>query len=138
MPSPPFYRKVNPADAPVLFLAMSSPTLSLSAVDEYAESFVAPRISMISGVAQVDVHGAQKYAVRARLDPQALATRSLGIDEVADAVQRQNVNMPTGALQGSRQVLTLKTSGQPNECRSLPATHCGLPQWVPGPPARPG
>ena len=113
MPSPPFYRKVNPADAPVLYLAMSSPTLSLSAVDEYAESFVAPRISMISGVAQVDVHGAQKYAVRARLDPQALATRSLGIDEVADAVQRQNVNMPTGALQGSRQVLTLKTSGQP-------------------------
>jgi HAE1 family hydrophobic/amphiphilic exporter-1 len=113
MPSPPFYRKVNPADAPVLYLAMSSPTLSLSAVDEYAESFVAPRISMISGVAQVDVHGAQKYAVRARLDPQALATRSLGIDEVAEAVQRQNVNMPTGALQGSSQVLTLKTSGRP-------------------------
>jgi HAE1 family hydrophobic/amphiphilic exporter-1 len=118
MPSPPFYRKVNPADAPVLYLAMSSPTLSLSAVDEYAESFVAPRISMISGVAQVDVHGAQKYAVRARLDPQALATRSLGIDEVADAVQRQNVNMPTGALQGPRQVLTLKTSGRPKNAEA--------------------
>jgi HAE1 family hydrophobic/amphiphilic exporter-1 len=113
MSGPPSYRKVNPADAPVLFLAMSSPTLSLSAVDEYAESFVAPRISMISGVAQVDVHGAQKYAVRARLDPQALATRSIGIDEVADAIKQQNVNMPTGALHGSRQVLTLKTSGQP-------------------------
>jgi hydrophobic/amphiphilic exporter-1 (mainly G- bacteria), HAE1 family len=112
MPSPPFYRKVNPADAPVLYLAMSSPTLSLSAVDEYAESFVAPRISMISGVAQVDVHGAQKYAVRARLDPRALATRSIGIDEVADAVRRQNVNMPTGVLHGSRRVLTLKASGQ--------------------------
>ena len=118
MPSPPFYRKVNPADAPVLYLAMSSPTLSLSAVDEYAESFVAPRISMISGVAQVDVHGAQKYAVRARLDPQALATRSIGIDEVADAVQRQNVNMPTGTLHGSRRVLTLKTSGQPNNAEA--------------------
>ena len=112
MPSPPSYRKVNPADAPVLFLAMSSPTLSLSAVDEYAESFIAPRISMISGVAQVDVHGAQKYAVRVRLDPQALATRSIGIDEVADAIQRQNVNMPTGTLHGARRVLTLKASGQ--------------------------
>ncbi len=112
MPSPPSYRKVNPADAPIIFLAMSSPTLTLSAVDEYAESFVAPRISMISGVAQVDVHGAQKYAVRARLDPQALATRSIGIDEVADAIQRQNVNMPTGTLRGARRVLTLKASGQ--------------------------
>jgi HAE1 family hydrophobic/amphiphilic exporter-1 len=112
MPSPPYFRKVNPAEAPVLFLAMSSPTLSLSAVDEYAESFIAPRISMISGVAQVDVHGAQKYAVRVRLNPQALATRSIGIDEVADAVQRQNVNMPTGTLSGSRRVLTLKSSGQ--------------------------
>ena len=113
MPSPPFYRKVNPADAPVIYLAMSSATLSLSAVNEYAESFVAPRISMISGVAQVDVYGAQKYAVRARLDPQALATRSIGIDEVVDAVQRQNVNMPTGTLQGSKRVLTLKTVGKP-------------------------
>ena len=91
---------------------MSSPTLSLSAVDEYAESFIAPRVSMISGVAQVDVHGAQKYAVRVRLDPQALATRSIGIDEVEDAVQRQNVNMPTGTLHGARRVLTLKASGQ--------------------------
>ncbi|MBA4389686.1 MAG: acriflavine resistance protein B [Syntrophus sp. (in: bacteria)] len=113
MPSPPFYRKVNPADAPVLYLAISSPTLSLSDVDEYAESFVAPRISMISGVAQVDVHGAQKYAVRARLDPQALATRSIGIDEVSEAVQKQNVNMPTGTLQGPKRVLTLKTTGKP-------------------------
>jgi len=112
MDSPPFYRKVNPADDPVLFLAMSSPTLPLSTVDEYAETFIAPRISMISGVAQVDVSGAQKYAVRARLDPKALATRSIGIDEVASAVQRQNVDMPTGTLNGPRHVLTLNASGQ--------------------------
>ncbi len=112
MPSPPSFRKVNPADAPVLFMSMSSPTLSLSAVDEYAESFIAPRISMINGVAQVDVHGAQKYAVRAQLDPHALATRSIGIDEVAAAVQRQNVNIPTGTLNGPRRVLTLNASGQ--------------------------
>ncbi len=112
MDSPPYYRKVNPADDPVLYLAMTSSTLPLSAVDEYAETFIAPRISMISGVAQVDVHGAQKYAVRARLDPKALATRSIGIDEVASAVQRQNVNLPTGTLNGPRRVVTLNASGQ--------------------------
>ena len=91
---------------------MSSPTLPLSTVDEYAETFIAPRISMLSGVAQVDVSGAQKYAVRAKLDPKALATRSIGIDEVADAIQRENVNMPTGTLNGTRRVLTLNASGQ--------------------------
>jgi HAE1 family hydrophobic/amphiphilic exporter-1 len=112
MPTPPFYRKVNPADQPILFLAMSSPTLPLSTVDEYAETFIAPRISMLNGVAQVMVFGSQKYAVRAKLDPKALATRSIGIDEVADAIQRENVNLPTGSLNGSRHVLTLNASGQ--------------------------
>jgi HAE1 family hydrophobic/amphiphilic exporter-1 len=101
LPSPPVYRKVNPADEPILFLTMSSPTLPLSTVDEYAETFIAPRMSMLSGVAQVDVSGAQKYAVRAKLDPKALATRSIGIDEVAAAIQRENVNMPTGTLNGT-------------------------------------
>jgi HAE1 family hydrophobic/amphiphilic exporter-1 len=112
MPIPPFFRKINPADAPVLFMSLSSPTLPLSSVHEYAESFIAPRVSMVSGVAQVEVWGAQKYAVRARLDPQALATRSIGIDEVSSAVQRQNVNLPTGTLSGTKQELTLKASGQ--------------------------
>jgi HAE1 family hydrophobic/amphiphilic exporter-1 len=112
MDNPPVFRKINPADMPILFLAMSSPTLPLSTVDEYAETFVAPRISMISGVAQVDVGGSQKYAVRARLDPKALATRSIGINEVAAAMQRQNVNMPTGTLNGPSRVLTLNASGQ--------------------------
>jgi hydrophobic/amphiphilic exporter-1 (mainly G- bacteria), HAE1 family len=112
MPSPPFFRKVNPADAPILFISMNSPTLPLSTVDEYAESFVSPRISMVSGVAQVDVWGAQKYAVRARLDPQALASRSIGIDEVSTAVQRQNVNLPTGTLNGEKRVLTITANGQ--------------------------
>jgi HAE1 family hydrophobic/amphiphilic exporter-1 len=112
MPSPPAYRKVNPADEPILYLAMSSPTLPLSTVDEYAETVVAPRISMLNGVAQVGVFGAQKYAVRARLNPKALATRSIGIDEVAEAIRRENVNLPTGSLDGSRRVLTLEASGQ--------------------------
>ncbi len=112
MPAPPSYQKVNPADQPVLYLALSSPTLPLSAVDEYAETFIAQRISMVSGVAQVQVFGSQKYAVRVRLNPQALATRSIGIDEVAGAVQRGNVNLPTGVLQGSHQAFTVQANGQ--------------------------
>ena len=92
MPSPPSYEKVNPADKPMLYLGLSSPTLPLSQVDEYAETYLAQRISMISGVAQVLVYGSQKYAVRIQLDPQALASRGIGIDEVAQAIaerQRQ-------------------------------------------------
>src|SRR5512147_468565 len=81
MPTPPSFRKVNPADQPVLYLALSSPTLPLSSVDEYAQTLIARRISTITGVAQVNVFGSQKYAVRAQLDPKALASRQIGIDE---------------------------------------------------------
>jgi len=114
MPSPPSYQKVNPADQPILYLALSSPTLPLSTVDEYAETHMAQRISMISGVAQVQVYGAQKYAVRVQLDPKALATRQIGIDEVASAVQRGNVNLPTGTLYGPHQAFTVESNGQLN------------------------
>ena len=112
MPNPPSYQKVNPADFPVLFLALSSSTLPLSNVHEYADTFIAQRISMVSGVAQVQIYGAQKYAVRAQLDPRALATRSIGIDEVASAIQRGNVNLPTGTLYGTHQAFTIEASGQ--------------------------
>jgi HAE1 family hydrophobic/amphiphilic exporter-1 len=112
MPTPPTYQKVNPADQPVIYLALSSPTLPLAAVDEYAETTMAQRISMISGVAQVQVFGSQKYAVRAQLDPRALASRGIGIDEVANAVSNGNVNLPTGTLQGSTKSFTIQTSGQ--------------------------
>ncbi|MCX8070418.1 MAG: efflux RND transporter permease subunit [Thermodesulfovibrionales bacterium] len=112
MPSPPSYRKVNPADQPVLYLALSSPILSLSKINEYADTFIAPRISMISGVAQVQVLGSQKYAVRIQVDPRQLISRGIGIDEVADAVQKSNVNLPTGALYGEKQDFTIDTSGQ--------------------------
>ncbi len=112
MPSPPSYRKVNPADQPILYMAMVSPTLPLSTVDEYAETFVAQRISMVSGVAQVNVLGAQKYAVRMQADPQALASRGIGIDEVASAIRSGNVNLPTGALWGANQAFTVQSSGQ--------------------------
>ncbi len=112
MPNPPSYQKVNPADFPILFLALSSSTLPLSNVHEYADTFIAQRISMVSGVAQVQIYGAQKYAVRAQLDPKALATRSIGIDEVASAIQRGNVNLPTGTLYGTHQAFTIEASGQ--------------------------
>ncbi len=112
MPSPPSYQKVNPADQPVLYLTLSSPTLPLSEVNEYADTIIAPRISMISGVAQVQVYGSQKYAVRVRLSPLALANRKIGIDEVSAALARSNVNLPTGGLQGERQAFTIQATGQ--------------------------
>ncbi|HEX7941545.1 MAG TPA: efflux RND transporter permease subunit, partial [Gemmatimonadaceae bacterium] len=98
---PPSYRKVDPSAAPILYLALVSPTMPLSQLDEYAETFLAQRISTVDGVAQVQVYGSQKYAVRVQLDPQALAARKIGIDEVADAIDNGNVNLPTGVLWGT-------------------------------------
>jgi len=112
MPSPPSYRKVNPADQPVLFLALSSPLMPLSAVTDYAENRLAQRISMISGVAQVQVYGSQKYAVRVRLDPSRLAANSVGIDEVAAALRQGNVNLPSGTLYGPHQAFIIQSEGQ--------------------------
>ena len=118
MPSPPSYRKVNPADSPVLYLAFSSPTLPLSAVDDYAQTIISQRISMVSGVAQVQVYGSQKYAVRVQLNPRALASRQIGIDEVAAAVANANVNLPTGTLLGASQAYTIQATGQLNDAES--------------------
>jgi HAE1 family hydrophobic/amphiphilic exporter-1 len=112
MPAPPSYQKVNPADQPILYLSLHSPTLKLSDVDEYAQTLIAQRVSMVSGVAQVQVIGSQKFAVRVQLDPTALAARGLGIDEVATAVSRGNVNLPTGTLWGRDQALTVQANGQ--------------------------
>jgi HAE1 family hydrophobic/amphiphilic exporter-1 len=112
MPSPPTFQKVNPADQPVFFLALSSRTLPLYVVDEYAETLLGQRISMVKGVAQVRVFGGQKYAVRIQLDPRSLAARQIGIDEVTTAVQRANVNLPTGTLFGEHQAYTVQASGQ--------------------------
>jgi len=112
MPSPPTLKKVNPADQPVLYLVLSSPTMELTAVDEVAETLIAQRLSTISGVAQVQVTGAQKFAVRAKLDPSQLAARGIGIDEVAAAIQNQNSNLPVGTLYGVHQSLTVQANGQ--------------------------
>ncbi len=118
MPSPPSYRKVNPADSPVLYLALSSPTLPLSSVDDYAQTLIAQRVSMVSGVAQVQVYGSQKYAVRVQLNPRALASRGLGIDEVAGAVSQANVNLPTGTLYGTNKAFTVQATGQLNDAKA--------------------
>jgi HAE1 family hydrophobic/amphiphilic exporter-1 len=112
MPSPPSFRKTNPADASILIISLSSPTLPLSEVDEYAETQLAQHISTVSGVAQVQVYGSQKYAVRAKLDPRALAARGIGIDEVQAALSDSNVNLPVGLLDGRDKAVTLQASGQ--------------------------
>lgn len=112
MPTPPTAKKVNPADQPILYLAVSSPTLPLFQVDEYAETIIAQRLSMISGVAQVQVLAPQKFAVRAQVDPNALATRSIGIDEVTNAIRQGNVNLPSGALYGKFQSFMVQPNGQ--------------------------
>ena len=112
MPTPPIYQKVNPADQPILYMALSSPTLPLYTVDEYAQTFLAQRISTISGVAQVTIFGSQKYAVRVQVDPRALAARGIGIDEVEAAVARANVNKPTGTLWGPSQAYNVQATGQ--------------------------
>ena len=112
MPTPPTYNKVNPADSPVLFLAMSSPTLPLSDVDNYAENLMAQKISTVNGVAQVSVFGAQPYAVRIQVDPNKLAAYGLGIDEVEQAVEAGNVNQPLGTLYGKHQAFTVMANGQ--------------------------
>jgi hydrophobic/amphiphilic exporter-1 (mainly G- bacteria), HAE1 family len=112
MPAPPQLQKVNPADQPILFMAMSSSTVSLQAVDEYAETIIAPRISMVNGVAQVNVFGPAKYAVRIQLDPNKLVARGIGIDEVASSVQSHNSNLPAGTLWGPQQAYTVEANGQ--------------------------
>ncbi len=112
MPTPPVFTKVNPADQPILYLVVTSTTLPPWTLDEYAETRIAQRISQVSGVAQVQVLGGQKYAMHAQIDPHALAARQIGINEVEAALRNWNVNVPTGSIIGPHQVFTLQASGQ--------------------------
>ncbi|MBN2360801.1 MAG: efflux RND transporter permease subunit [Deltaproteobacteria bacterium] len=112
MPTPPNFRKVNPADAPILFIALTSPTLPPYELNRYGQTIIAQRISTVAGVAQVQVFGAQKYAVRIQLDPRELQSRGLGIDEVTRAVKAANANLPTGMLYGAKKAFTVEASGQ--------------------------
>jgi HAE1 family hydrophobic/amphiphilic exporter-1 len=118
MPNPPSLRKLNPADQPIIFLTLNSPLLPLSQVDEYAQTMVSQRISMLPGVAQVQIYGSQKYAVRVQVDPHKLATRGIGVDEVSQAIQGANTNLPTGTLHGAHQSYTIETSGELMEAKA--------------------
>ena len=112
MTSPPAYRKVNPADAPVLLIALTSPSLAPADLQDYAEHLISPTLSTIDGVAQVNIFGAKRYAVRVRVQPAALAARNLGLDELSAALRAANVNTPVGTLDGPRQTLTLQANRQ--------------------------
>src|ERR1035437_1069241 len=112
MPTPPTFTKVNPADQPILYLALTSKSVPLWTLDEYGETQVAKRISMISGVAQVQVLGAQKYAVHVQMDPHSLASHQVGLNEVEKARAAWNVNLPTGQITGPQRAFTLQASGQ--------------------------
>lgn len=131
MTTPPSFRKVNPADMPIMYLRVASPTLPLWQLNEYADTLIGQRLSMIDGVAQVVIYGQKKYAVRVMLDPDALASRGLGIDEVADAVAAANSMLPTGSLDGARKSSAIKSSGQLFNARAFEeaiiAYHDGAP-----------
>ena len=112
MTTPPSYRKVNPADQPILFISLNSPTLQLSALNDIAETIVQPKVATLQGVAQVQIYGSQKYAVRVQVDPNALAVRGIGIDELQKAMTAANANTPVGTLTGNRQQLVIAANPQ--------------------------
>ena len=112
MPAPPSFRKFNPADQPMMFLGLTSDVVPMYVLDDYAETLIAPRISMVSGVSQVQVQGAQKYAVRVQVDPDKLHAEGIGLNEVNTALQNWNVNMPTGQLFGPSTTYNIKAGGQ--------------------------
>lgn len=112
MTSPPSYRKVNPADSPVLFIALTSPSLAPTELQDFAEHLITPALSTIDGVAQINIFGAKRFAVRVRVNPEALAARNIGLDELSAALRAANVNTPVGTLEGSRQTLTLQANRQ--------------------------
>ena len=118
MPSPPSYQKVNPAEQPIVYLAMTTATLPFYSLDEYAETLLARRISTLAGVAGVQVYGAQKYAVRVQVDPDKMSAYGVGIDDVQRAIVQGNTNLPAGRVEGANQAFTLKSNGQLLEAAS--------------------
>jgi HAE1 family hydrophobic/amphiphilic exporter-1 len=111
LPAAPSYRKVNPSDDPIVYLSLTSASLPLSTLNRYGQDVIGQRLSTIPGVAQVQVFGSQKYAVRVQVDPRALASRGIGLDELAQAIRGQNSNLPTGVVQGASRSYTVESSG---------------------------
>ncbi len=119
MTNPPSYRKVNPADAPVLFLSMTSPSLSPQELQDYADHLVTPTLSTVDGVAQVNIYGAKRFAVRVRVKPDALLASNIGLDELSAALRAANVNTPVGTLDGPKQSLILQANKQLTNARDF-------------------
>ncbi|MDN5935766.1 MAG: efflux RND transporter permease subunit, partial [Nitrosospira sp.] len=119
MTAPPSYRKLNPADAPIVFLALTSPSMSLSDLNSFAEDLIAPTLSTLPGVAQVQINGQKKYAVRIHVNPEALAVRNLTLDDIATALRTANANTPVGTLEGPRQTLTIEANRQLNNAKAF-------------------
>jgi len=133
MPAPPSFQKVNPADQPIFFIAVSSDTLPISQVNEYADTLMAQRISTLPGVAQVQIFGAQKYAVRIQVDPQMLSARDLALETVRDAVAAAAVITPVGTISGDKQLFNLKVMGQPENAAGFRSL---IVAWRNGAPVR--
>ena len=112
LPTPPSYRKVNPADASIFYISLTSDTLPLYTVDYYAETIMAERLSMLPGVAQVQVYSSQQYAVRVQVDPVKMAANNIGLDQVSSIISSSNVNLPTGALYGKDIYSSIQAPGQ--------------------------
>ena len=127
MTTPPSYRKLNPADAPILLLALTSDTTPLPKLDAFAQQVISPALSTIDGVGQVQVFGSQQYAVRIQLDPDALAARGIGVDEIQDAVASANANTPVGTVQGDAQNLTIEARHAARRCGRPSATSSSPP-----------
>ncbi|MCU1335203.1 MAG: acriflavin resistance protein [Bryobacterales bacterium] len=135
MPAPPSFKKQNPSDQPIFYIMLTSDAVPMWQLDDYAETMIAPRISMINGVSQVQVGGATKYAVRVQLDPDKLAAKKIGINEVSDAINNWNPNSPTGTMNGSRQAFTLKTNGELSDAAGFAQV---VVAWRNGAPVRLG
>jgi HAE1 family hydrophobic/amphiphilic exporter-1 len=138
MTQPPSYRKVNPADAPVLFIALTSPSLNLSDLNDYAEHLISPTLSTLDGVAQVNIFGQKRFAVRVRVLPDALAARNISLDELTTALRAANANTPVGTLEGPQ--ADLDAAGQPPAAQrsrvrrpdrrtARPANRCACATW---------
>jgi len=112
MTTPPSYRKVNPADAPIMFVTLTSPSMALSELNSYGDNLIAPTLSTLPGIAQINVNGQKRFAVRVRMRPDALAARNLTMDDVANAIKAANANTPVGTLDGQRQTLTIQANKQ--------------------------
>src|SRR4051812_7483969 len=133
MPRPPSYQKVNPAEQPILYLSLDSDTLPMSTVNEYADTMLAQRISMVEGVSRVMIYGAQKFAVRVQVDPDQLAAHNIGIDEVRNAIATSNTNLPTGRLDGDKQSFTIQSTGMLENAAQFRPT---IVAWRNGSPVR--